>query len=59
MTPAKKTPKIGKSGVVRTTIEIDAELWIQVKQLAAGEQTPMRDLITEGLKLVIASRKGR
>jgi hypothetical protein len=58
MTPTKKS-KSERSDVVRTTIEIDPGLWIRSKQLAAAERTTMKDLIAEGLELVLKSRKGR
>jgi hypothetical protein len=57
VTPVKKKPV--KSDVVRTTIHIDARLWIRAKQHAAAERTTMKDLIAEGLELVLKSRKGR
>ncbi len=56
MTPTKSKPE--KPDVVRTTIDIDAELWIRAKQHAAAEQTTMRDLIAAGLELILA-KKGR
>jgi hypothetical protein len=56
MTPTKKKPQ--KSDVVRTTIHVDAELWIRAKQHAAAERTTLQKLITAGLELVLA-KKGR
>ncbi len=48
-----------ESDIVRTSLILPRDIWTQVKVLGAVERKDLRDLIVEGLKLVIASRKGR
>jgi len=57
MTPTKKKPE--KSDVIRTTILLPHALWAEAKGLAAAERMNLRDLIVEGLRMAIKSRKGR
>jgi hypothetical protein len=58
MTPAAKKTKPEKSDVVRTSLILPHHIWAQAKALAAAERKDLRDLIIEGLKLVLA-KKGR
>jgi hypothetical protein len=41
---------------VRTTILLDHKLWAEAKARAAQERRDLRDLIIEGLKLVLAKK---
>ena len=47
--PAKKDEK-------RTSVTIPTRLWIEVRKLAAEEQSDMRALIIEGLETILAKR---
>lgn len=57
MTPTKKKPE--KPDVVKTSLVLPHDLWSQAKALAAAERKDLRDLIAEGLQLVLKSRKAR
>jgi len=43
--------------VVRTTINLPQDLWRQAKILALDERKHLRELIIEGLQLVLAHNK--
>jgi len=57
MTPTKKKPD--KSDLVRTSLVLPHDIWAQAKALGAAERKDLRDLIVEGLQMVLKSRKGR
>lgn len=58
MTPAAKKPSKApaKKNEKRTSLTIPTPLWIEVRKLAAEEQTDMRALIIEGLETILAKR---
>lgn len=58
MTPTKKT-KPEKSDVVRTSLILPHDIWAAAKALGAAERRDLRDIIVEGLQMVLKSRKGR
>lgn len=41
---------------MRTTIRIEESLWAEAKAVASREETTVRELVQEGLRLVIARR---
>ncbi len=43
--------------MVRTTINLPEDLWRQAKILALDERKDLRELIIEGIKLVLAHNK--
>lgn len=45
-------------GHVRTTIDIDDDLGIRAKKAAVERRTTLRDLVEEGLRLVLDQRPG-
>lgn len=55
--PRKTTPK-GEPGMVRTTLVIPEELWRQAKIRALEENRDLRDLLIEGLELILKRPKG-
>jgi len=57
MTPTKKKPE--KSDVVRTSLVLPHDLWAEAKGVAAFNHMDLRDLIVEGLRMAVKSRKGR
>lgn len=44
-------------GMMKTTVEIADSLFAQAKSLAEAEAVPLRQLIEEGLRNVVASRQ--
>jgi predicted transcriptional regulator len=43
---------------MKTTVELPDELLIEVQQIARAERTTMKSLLEEGLRAVIARRRG-
>jgi len=43
---------------VRTTLVLDEALWLRAKALANVERKDLRDLLIEGLELVLKRAKG-
>jgi hypothetical protein len=52
----KLTKAPGKKDEKRTSLTIPTALWIEVRKLAAMEQSDMRALIIEGLETILAKR---
>lgn len=53
----RKPTKAGEVGTVRTTLVMPEELWRRAKVRALEENRDLRDLLLEGLELVL-KRKG-
>ncbi len=54
----RKPTKAGEEPVVRTTLVIPEELWRRAKVRALEEHRDLRDLLLEGLELVLKRAKG-
>ncbi len=52
-----RPPKPGKPSMVKTTLLMPEELWRQAKIRALEEHRDLRDLLLEGLEIVL--RRGR
>ena len=48
-----------KPDQVQTSVMLPADLWTQAKSLAAAERCDLKDLIIEGLALVVDIRGGK
>jgi hypothetical protein len=55
-----RKPAAGKEGVpvVKTTVHLPEDLWRAAKIRALEERRDLRDLLIEGLQLVLARKKG-
>jgi hypothetical protein len=53
----RKLPKKGEPSMVKTTLLMPEELWRRAKVRALEENRDLRDLLLEGLELVL-KRKG-
>lgn len=60
MSPKPPTPKQRKGGVsvIKTTVHLPEDLWREAKVRALDERKDLRTLIIEGLRLVLARKKG-
>ncbi len=60
MNPRPRTPasKTSRPPVVKTTVHLPEALWRQAKVAALEDRKDLRDLIIEGLRLVLARRRG-
>lgn len=54
----RKPPAKGEPPTVRTTLVLDEALWLRAKALANVERKDLRDLLIEGLELVLKRAKG-
>jgi hypothetical protein len=54
----RKLTKAGEPGTVRTTLVMPEELWRRAKVRALEENRDLRDLLIEGLELVLKRPKG-
>jgi hypothetical protein len=54
----RKASKADEASTVRTTLVIPEELWRQAKIRALQENRDLRDLLIEGLELVLKRPKG-
>ena len=55
---SRKTSSTGKPPAVKTTLLLPEELWKRAKVRAAEERRDLRQLLIEGLELVLSKRKG-
>ena len=55
---SRKTSSTGKPAAVKTTLLLPEELWKRAKVRAAEERRDLRQLLIEGLELVLAKRRG-
>ena len=51
-----KAPAKGAPAMVKTTLLLPEELWQRAKVRAVEERKDLRDLLIEGLELVLAKR---
>jgi hypothetical protein len=59
MTPQPRRPaEKGKPNMVKTTLELPEDLWQRAKIRALEEHRDLRDLLIEGLALVLKRAKG-
>jgi hypothetical protein len=54
----RKPPKKGEPSMVKTTLLLPEELWQRAKIRALGEHRDLRELLLEGLELVLRRGKG-
>ena len=60
MTPRPRKPsKPGKPSMVKTTLLMPEDLWRQAKIRALEEHRDLRDLLIEGLEIVLKRGRGR
>lgn len=54
----RRPPKEGEPGTVKTTLVLSEALWQRAKIRAMEEHRDLRDLLIEGLELVLKRGKG-
>ena len=54
----RRTPNAGEPAMVRTTLVMPEALWRQAKIRALQENRDLRDLLIEGLELILKRGKG-
>ena len=60
MTPKpRKASKSGEPAMVKTTLLMPEDLWRRAKVRAMEERRDLKDLLLEGLELVLKRSKGR
>ena len=58
MPKSRKPPTKGEPSMVKTTLLMPEELWQRAKIRALEERRDLRDLLIEGLELVLRHGKG-